>query len=127
VLSRLVFGVQWGELLPLTLVLVSADLAAAGFGIFALSLIKTTKQVPIMMGGVLTVTSMLGVFPAMMQSVPTLTTISLFTPQGWSVNALKALIDGGGLAQVLLPIAVLLGMAVVCFVVGVLLFRRRFA
>ncbi len=126
VLSRLVFGVQWGELLPLTLVLVSADLAAAGFGIFALSLIKTTKQVPIMMGGVLTVTSMLGVFPAMLQSVPTLTTVSKFTPQGWAVNALKTLIDGGGLSQVLLPIGVLLVMAAVCFIAGVLLFRRRF-
>ncbi len=127
VISRLAFGVDWGALLPLVLVLVCADLAAAGFGILALSLIKTTKQVPIMMGGVLTVTSMLGVFPAMLPSVQAFTAISRFTPQGWSVEALKLLIEGGGLQQVLLPMGVLLAMAAVCFTIGVLLFRRRFA
>jgi ABC-2 type transport system permease protein len=54
ILGRLIFGIQWGSLLPLVLVTLSTVMAAATFGIFMMSLLKTSKQAGAVLGGVLT-------------------------------------------------------------------------
>ena len=60
ILGRLIFAIQWGSLLPSALVTFGTVLAAATFGIFIMSLLKSTKPGWHRLGGVLTVTGMLG-------------------------------------------------------------------
>ncbi len=128
IVSRFVFKFDWGAMPPLTLTVLATDLAAASFGIMVMSLVKSTQQAGFVVGGVMTATSMLGIFPIMMQStIPALNTASLFTPQGWAMNALKLTIAGASLSRLALPLIVLLGASAVFFTIGVFLFRRRFA
>jgi ABC-type multidrug transport system permease subunit len=54
-------------------------------------------------------------------------TVSLFVPQGWGVHALRAVLRGGSVSDVLPYVAVMLGLAVIFFVIGLLRFRKRFA
>lgn len=127
--SALIFDIHWGE--PLTVILVALGLivAAAGFGIMVMSFAKTTRQTGPMIGGVLTITGMLGgLFTTGVQNLPTAyDTITLFTPHGWALRGWEAALAGGGIGDVLLPVAVMLGMGIVFFAVGTALFRKRFA
>lgn len=126
--SKLIFNFDWGNPLSLVFTMVFLDVAAASFGVMVMSLVKSTQQAGFVVGGVMTATSMIGIFPIMMQStLPALNTASLFTPQGWAMKALKLTVDGAGLPSLVLPLAVLLAASIVFFVIGVFLFRRRFA
>lgn len=126
--SKLIFNFDWGNPLSLVFTMVFLDVAAASFGVMVMSLVKSTQQAGFVVGGVMTATSMIGIFPIMMQStLPALNTASLFTPQGWAMKALKLTLDGAGLPSLVLPLAVLLAASIVFFVIGVFLFRRRFA
>lgn len=126
--SSMIFKFNWGQPLPLVLAMLALNLAAASFGTMVMSFVKSTQQAGFVVGGVMTATSMMGIFPIMMQStLPALNTASLFTPQGWAMRALKLTLDGAGLANLVLPLIVLLAASVVFFSVGVYFFRRRFA
>jgi len=131
ILGRLIFGIQWGSLLPLVLVTLSTVMAAATFGIFMMSLLKTSKQAGAVLGGVLTVTGMLGmikIFTMGSGSSPAWADLaSSFVPQGWAVRGLSQVMNSASLNEVLLSCAALLGMSVVFFLVGVLRFQKRFA
>jgi hypothetical protein len=52
--------------------------------------------------------------------------VSLLLPQGWAMRGWKLAVNGAGPAEVLLPVAVLVGVGLVLFAIGVLGFRRRF-
>lgn len=127
--GRLLFGVDWGDPLAAALVAVALIVAATGLGVFFISLVKTSQQAGALMGGVLTILGMVGGnFSAAIPNLPSVfETIKLFTPHGWAMEGWEAVLQGGGLGDVLLPVAVLVGMGVVFFAVGALIFRRRFA
>lgn len=131
ILGRLIFGIQWGGFLPLALVTLGTTLAASTFGIFVMSLLKTAKQAGSVLGGVLTVTGMLGmvkIFTMGSGSSPTWADLaSLFVPQGWAVRGLTQVMNAAPLAEVLLTVLVLAGMSAVFFLIGVLRFQKRFA
>jgi len=128
VVSSLVFKIDWGDPLPVALVTLGLVVVAASFGIFITSLLKDTRQTGIVYGGVMTVAGMVG-----MSSVFTggasgpMDTVSLIVPQGWGVRAWRLLLEGGGLSDVLPPVAVMLALGVGFFVIGVQKFRKRFA
>jgi ABC-type multidrug transport system permease subunit len=50
-----------------------------------------------------------------------------FTPQGWVLKAWRLTLAGGSAGELFIPFIVLMAMAVVMFVTGAILFRRRFA
>ena len=127
--SALIFNVRWGEPLAVVLVALGLIVAAAGFGIMVMSFIKTTRQTGPVMGGVLTLTGMAGgLFTTGFQNLPDVyNTVTLFTPHGWVLRGWKLALAGGGVGDVLLPVAVTLGMGIVFFAVGAVLFRKRFA
>ena len=133
IISALVFDIRWGEPLPVALVTVGLVVLASGFGIFITSFLKNSRQSGIVYGGVMTVMGMIGmvgVFTAgMPQGNNPMKTASLFVPQGWGVRGWQLLVEGSGAltVAVLLTVAVMLGLGIVFFVIGVLKFRKRFA
>jgi ABC-type Na+ efflux pump permease subunit len=117
-------------LVPLTLVTVGTMLAAATFGIFINSLLKSTKQAGLIFGGLLTLLGIVGglpVFAAGSSSVDTLAKVSLIEPVGWAVQGLLKVMKGGQVQDLLLTFGVLAAWSVVFFVVGVLRFQKRYA
>ena len=130
-LGRVVFGIHWGSLLPLALVTIGTVLAASTFGIFIMSLLKSTRQAGGVMGGVLTVTGMLGMIKIFTMgsgaSPAWADTASMFVPQGWGVRGLSQVMNAASINDVLFTCLVLVGMSVVFFVIGVLRFQKRFA
>ena len=131
ILGRLIFAIQWGSLLPLALVTLATVLAAATFGIFVMSLLKSTHQAGTVLGGVLTVTGMLGmvkIFTMGSGASPAWADIaSMFVPQGWAVRGLSQVMNAASINDILLTCLALLGMSVVFFLIGVLRFQKRYA
>jgi ABC-2 type transport system permease protein len=129
VASSLMFGISWGQ--PLTVVLVTLALivAAAGFGVLLMSFIQNTRQTGPVMGGVLTVTGMLGgLFTSGVPNVPELfDTVRLVIPQGWAMQAWELTLQGASVGEVVGPVAVMFGLGALFFGIGTLLFRRRFS
>jgi ABC-2 type transport system permease protein len=127
--SGLIFGIRWGR--PLTVVLVTTGLivVAAGFGVMLMSFVKNTRQTGPVMGGVLTLTGMLGgLFTSGVPNIPEVfDTVRLAMPQGWAMYAWELALQGEGVSQVLGPVAVTLGLGALFFGIGVILFRKRFA
>jgi hypothetical protein len=56
-----------------------------------------------------------------------MTTIANFTPQGWVLKTWRLVLGGASAGDLLLPFAVLLGMGLAMFVIGAMLFRKRFS
>ncbi len=129
-LGRLIFGIQWGALLPVSLFIAGVILAAAAFGIFINSLLKSTKQGGLIFGGLLTVLGMLGgipVFTGAGSTSDTFSKVALIEPIGWAVRGLLQNINNAPLAEIVLTSLVLVGWSILFFVVGVLRFQKRYA
>ena len=130
-LGRLIFGIQWGSLLPLGLVTIATVLAAATFGIFVMSFLKSSKQAGGVMGGLLTATGMLGmikIFTIGSGASPAWADLaSRFAPQGWAVLGLTQVMGAAPMHDILLTCLALLAMSAVFFLVGVLRFQKRYA
>ncbi|MFN2167338.1 MAG: ABC transporter permease [Anaerolineae bacterium] len=132
VASALIFGIHWGQPLPLALTTLGLVLLAASFGLFLASMLRSTRQGGVVFGGVLTILGMVGMINIFTAGAPstsrgTLDIISHLTPHGWAVDGYLRLLDGGGLGDVLLPVAVTLALAAAFFLVGLFRFRKRFA
>jgi ABC-2 type transport system permease protein len=127
--SAIIFRIRWGDPLALASVTMGLVVAAAGFGVLLMSFVKSTRQSGPVVGGVLTLTGMVGgLFTTGFQNLPAAySTINLLTPHGWALRGWKAALAGGGVSDVLLPALVTLGMGIVFFAIGALFFRRRFA
>jgi ABC-2 type transport system permease protein len=131
ILGRLIFAIQWGSLVPLALVTLASVLAAATFGIFVMSLLKNTRQSGTVLGGLLTVTGMLGMVKIFTVGAPTSPAwadiASMFVPQGWAVRGLSQVMSAASINDILMTCLALLGMSVVFFLIGVLRFQKRYA
>jgi ABC-2 type transport system permease protein len=131
IISSLIFGVNWGESLPVALVVLSLVIVASSFGIFVTSLFRDSRQGGIIYGGVMTTMGMLGMITVFTASVPNrspaVETVSLLVPQGWAVRAWRLLLEGSGTGDVLLTVGVMLAAGIVFFAIGVLKFRKRYA
>jgi ABC-2 type transport system permease protein len=129
--ARIIFHIQWGNTFYVALITLGAVLAASAFGIFANSLIKSTKQGGIIYGGVLTVTGMLGMIRIFTLSVPNasplMETVSLFVPQGWAVRGFLQNTASAAYTEVLFTFAILIVWSIVFFSIGAWRFHRRFA
>jgi len=83
------------------------------------------------LGGLLTVTGMLGMIKIFTMGSPTSPVwadiASMFVPQGWAVRGLSQVMAAAAPGDILLTCLVLLGMSVVFFLIGVLRFQKRYA
>jgi ABC-2 type transport system permease protein len=129
-LGHLIFGISWGALLLVVLVTMGTTLAAATFGIFLNSLLKSTKQAGLIFGGLLTFLGIVGglpVFAAGSSSVDTFVKVSLLEPVGWAVQGLLKIMNGTRVQDILLTFVVLVAWSIAFFVIGVLRFQKRYA
>jgi ABC-2 type transport system permease protein len=130
ILGRLIFGITWGTLFPVSLVTIGTILTAATFGIFLNSLLKSTRQSGLVFGGLLTVLGMLAGIPIFARgssAADTFSTISLLVPPGWAVRGLLQTMNNAPLHDVLITFLALTAWSIVLFVVGVLRFQKRYA
>jgi ABC-2 type transport system permease protein len=129
--ARFIFQIQWGNSFHVALITLGTVLAASAFGIFANSLIKSSKQGGIIYGGVLTVTGMLGMIRIFTLTVPNtsplMKTVSLLVPQGWAVHGFLQNTASASSTDVLFTFAILLVWSIVFFSIGAWRFHRRFA
>jgi ABC-type multidrug transport system permease subunit len=128
--SNLIFGIRWGDFLPVALIATGAILSASTFGIFVNSFLKSTKQGGAVFGGVLTVTGMIGMISVFDLNSPSAAqlgdTVSLMVPQGWAVHGLQQAMTGQPLTSILITALAMLAWSLVFFSVGVLRFNRRY-
>jgi ABC-2 type transport system permease protein len=129
IIASLLFKITWGDPLMVMLSIVGLVICAAGFGLFLLSFVKNTRQAGPVIGGVLTVTAMLGgLYSMTIPNAPAfMDTMSLLLPQGWVMRSWKLTLNGGQLSDVLLPVLVAVAIGAVLFGIGTLNFRRRYA
>jgi ABC-type Na+ efflux pump permease subunit len=111
--ARLIFGIHWGEFVPVALIALGIIFSASSFGIFVNSFLRDTKQAGVVFGGVLTVTGMIGM-------------VSILVPQGWAVRGLLQSVNAEPIGAVLVTVLVMLAWSVAFFVVGVLRFNKRY-
>jgi len=131
IMASLIFKIEWGNPLYVTLIALGTVLAASAFGIFANSLIKSTKQGGAIYGGLLTVTGMLGMIKIFTMGdanpSPMMDVVSLVVPQGWAVRGMLQNSAGAQPSDILLTLAILLIWSIVFFSIGAWRFQRRFA
>jgi ABC-type Na+ efflux pump permease subunit len=129
--GRLIFGIHWGDFLPVAGVVACTVCAASTFGIFANSFLKSVRQGGVVFGGVLTITGMIGMVSIFAMNSPTAqelaSSVSLLVPQGWAVRALLQAMQGQPLSEVLVSVLVLLAWSTIFFATGVWRFNRRYA
>jgi ABC-2 type transport system permease protein len=133
-LAAVIFGVDWGQPLPVVLVALGLTTLAASFGIFVTSWLKGTKQAGAVYGGVLNIVGWVGISRMFLALVPGTegvadigNTVSLISPYGWALWGLQEVLGGGGVGDVILIVVVMLAMSAAFFTIGVLKFRKRFA
>jgi len=131
IVAHLIFGIQWGDTLPVTLSAAGIILSASAFGVFINSFLKTTKQGGVLFGGVLTVTGMLGMISIFAMGSPNAAqmsdTVSLLVPQGWAIRGLMQTMNTEPVSNVLVTTLALLVWSVAFFIIGVWRFNRRYA
>jgi len=129
--GRLIFRIQWGALMSVTLAAAGIILTASSFGIFINSMLKSTKQGGAVFGGVLTMTGMLGMISIFAMNSPSAArlgnTVSLLVPQGWAIRGLLQAMNGAPVVDVGLTTLVMLVLSAAFFVIGVWRFNKRYA
>jgi ABC-2 type transport system permease protein len=128
--ARLIFGIHWGEFVPVALIALGIIFSASSFGIFVNSFLRDTKQAGVVFGGVLTVTGMLGMVSIFGGGAPSAArlgnTVALLVPQGWAVRGLLQSVNAEPIGAVLVTVLVMLAWSATFFVVGVLRFNKRY-
>ncbi|MDP4083272.1 MAG: ABC transporter permease [Bacillota bacterium] len=119
--STLLFGVHWGNLLGVFILVTSLLLCVVGLGLFISGFVKTTEQQGAFGSVIITATCMLGgvywpldIVPSFMQK------IAEFIPQTWAMRGFTELISRGGSVQdIVAPVSVLLAFSVVFLAIGI--------
>ncbi|MCK4900251.1 MAG: ABC transporter permease, partial [Anaerolineales bacterium] len=131
ILARLIFRIEWGNLVSVILFTLGVVCVAASFGIFINSMLKSTKQGGIIFGGVLTFTGMVGMISIFAINSPTAArlgnSVSLLVPQGWAVRGLLQAMNAQPVMDVLMTTLVMLTWSVVFFVIGIWRFNKRYS
>lgn len=124
--SALLFHLRWGTGLPVLVLVLAAVVAAVGWGMLITALAKTSGQVSAL-GTAITLTfGMLGGTFISMDNMPAwFRVFSKITPNAWGMDGFTTLALGGRLADIRTPVAALLAMGTLLFVMAVLILNRR--
>lgn len=123
--SRLLFGVNWGPLLPLAVMAAALVLCSASLGLFLAGIVRTYEQQQT--AGILVVnaTSLLGgVFWPLEFVGDTMRRIGYLTPQAWAMDGFReVMLRGGSWSNLVWPLTVLLAVAAIFAATGLLRVR----
>lgn len=127
--SHFIFGIDWGKPVSVILIALGNIVLAAGFGILIMSFVQNTRQTGPVLGGVLTITGMLGgLFTNGIPDLPVfLDKARLMVPQGWAMKGWELSLAGASPSNVRANLLVLIGMGLAFFVLGGIKFNRRFS
>lgn len=126
IVGALLFGVDWGDPVAVTAVVVLFALASTGASILLGSLARTPQQVTALAPPLGIALGMLGGCMWPLEIVgPTLRSIGHATPHAWAVDALMRVIgSGAGPSDVAVELMVLAGFAAGFLLLALLAFRR---
>lgn len=114
--SALLFGLRWGDWLGVVALVVAASAAATGWGIFIAGLARSPGQVSSIGSAITLLFGILGGAFIDQSAMPAwFRAAGKISPNAWGLDGFTTLALGGRLADVLLPVAALLVMAVVVF------------
>jgi ABC-2 type transport system permease protein len=127
-IAHFLFNITWGQPGSVILSLLGQMAAAVGLAVLLVSFLKSSKQAGFVFGGVLTALGMLsGLFTTNIDMPASFDAMAKFTPQGWALKAWELSLAGMPPNLLLLPFFILVGMGVVMFAIGSVLFRKRYA
>jgi ABC-2 type transport system permease protein len=123
--TTLLLGASWGDPIAVAALIVATAAAASGIALLIVGFARTEDQA----GGLVAIVALTlavlgGSFFPMTQAPEALARLSYLTPQAWFLRGVNDLAGGGGLTTVLVPVAVLVGIAVVTGGIGLLRARR---
>lgn len=124
--TSLIYGIDWGPLPQLAVVGAAISLCSVGLGLFLSAITKSYEQQQVAASAVVVITSLLGgVFWPLDVVGKTMQFVGRLTPQSWAMDALsEVMFRNAAWDQLLVPVAVLGGMAILFMGVG--LARVRF-
>lgn len=119
-LSSTLFDVSWGHPGALLLLITALLLCVVGFGMAIAGFVKTVEQQNAIGTLVIISTCMLGGVYWPISMVPdVMQKIANFVPQTWAMEGFTTLIlDNGNVGDIVMPLIVLLGFAIVFFSIG---------
>lgn len=124
--TTLMFRLNWGNPLPVILMVLASVLGATGWGVLLTALLKTPGQAGAIGSAMMLIFGVLGGSFTNIQMLPeSIQFISYITPNHWGLEGFTTLASGGSLQGILTPLAWLAGMFLVLFTIGVLIFSRR--
>jgi ABC-2 type transport system permease protein len=124
--SGLTFGVQWGDPLGVVAVILAAVAGATGWGLILTAIAKTPGQVSSIGTTLMLMFGILGGSFISLDNLPaSLRWVSRMTPNSWGLDGFTTLALGGGLADLVIPVAALLIMGAVLFSIAAVLFNRQ--
>jgi len=129
VFSNLVFGIHWGSFGLLAIFSVGLVMLTNSFGMFAISLAKSTKQAGILYGAVLTFTGMLGISGVFTGGTPVeeaFRFLPLLVPQGWAMRTIEY-VWSANIGKTLLFSGGMIAWSLVFFLIGNARIKRRYA
>ncbi|MGB1250158.1 MAG: ABC transporter permease [Candidatus Promineifilaceae bacterium] len=126
IVSTILYGIRWGNGLGVVLLVVSAAVAAAGWGILFASASQNLDQLTAIGTAVMLIFGAVsGTFTPI--DSPFLRAIGRITPNQWALEGFTELSLGSSLADILPNVAALWVMALILFAVSTVLFRRNLA
>jgi ABC-2 type transport system permease protein len=124
--SSVFFGVKWGDMLGLAILIPAAVFGATGWGMFVTALARTPAQVGSVGSTLMLIFGILGgSFISLDQMPAYVRTLSKITPNAWGLDGFTTLALGGTLLNLIQPITALLIMGAMLFAVAVVLFNRK--
>ena len=124
VASSLMLGVSWGSKSAIALLIISAAIAATGWGILLASALKTPAQVASVGSAMMILFSAISGTFVQLEN-PLVKTIGKISPNAWAMDSFIELGQGGTLTTILPNIAALWLMAAILFAIAIPLFTRQ--
>lgn len=124
VASSVIFGLAWGNLAWVMVLIMMTAVAATGWGLLLASFAKTPAQITSLGTTLMLVFGILGGTFLPAPDSGFLQMLSKITPHVWALDGFSILNDGGSLADILPSLLALLIMAAILFAASAFSFRR---
>ena len=123
--SALLFGLRWGNLPGVVLLILTVSAAATGWGLLLASLANRPGQVSSFGTALMLTFGILGGSFVQIPFTGLLAQLSKITPNAWAIEGFMSLSQGGSLADIAPSLIALVVMAALLFGTAVLIFQRR--